>query len=67
MRWFPVDFLANGVFIMTRAGFELTTSVLRARPLNYFITAPPFAEKHLFLARNKHMNICIAGPPSPFD
>ena len=27
MRWFPVAFLINGVFIETRVGFELTTPV----------------------------------------
>ena len=24
-RWFPIAFLINGVFIVTRAGFEFTT------------------------------------------
>ena len=28
LRWFPVAFLANGVFIVTSAGFELITPVL---------------------------------------
>ena len=28
MRWFPVVFLTNGVFIVTHGGIELTTPVL---------------------------------------
>ena len=28
MRYFPVAFLANGIFIVTHAGFELTTAIL---------------------------------------
>ena len=39
-RWFPVAFLANSVFVVTRAGFELTTPVLRVRKLNHHNTAP---------------------------
>ena len=36
MRWLPVAFLTNGVYIVvTRVGFELTTPVLRVRTLNY--------------------------------
>ena len=27
-KWFPVAFLANGVFTVTRVGFELTTPAL---------------------------------------
>ena len=28
MRWFPVAFLTNGVFIVTHGGFELTTPAI---------------------------------------
>ena len=40
MRRFPVAFLTNGVFIVTRAGFELTTPVSRVRMMNHYTTAP---------------------------
>ena len=36
MRWSPVFFLANGVFIVTRVGFELTTPVLRVHTSRFF-------------------------------
>ena len=40
MRWFPVAFLTDGVFIVTRAGIELTTLVLWLCMLNHYATKP---------------------------
>ena len=41
MRWFPVAFLTNGVFLkVTHGGIELTTPVLGGRLLNHYATLP---------------------------
>ena len=40
MRWFPIAFLTNGVFLVTLAGFELTTLALGVRTLSHYTTAP---------------------------
>ena len=42
VRWFPVAFLASGVFMVTLAGFELTIPVLRVRRLKQYKNAPFF-------------------------
>ena len=39
MRWFPVAFFVNGVFIVTRIVFELTTPVLSVDTLNHYTAA----------------------------
>ena len=41
MRWFPVAFLTNGDFIVTRAGFEPTTSTLGVSLPIHYTTTPP--------------------------
>lgn len=36
MRWLPVAFVADSVFIVTHAGFELTAPTLWVRTLNHY-------------------------------
>ena len=50
MRWFRVAFHANGVFIATRVGFELTTHVIWFRTLNHYTTVPQIYIWHPFAA-----------------
>ena len=39
MRWIPVAFLNNCVFIVTHGGVELTTPVLQLHTANHYTTA----------------------------
>ena len=39
MRWFPVAFLTNGVFIVKHGGVKLITPVLSLCMLNYYTKA----------------------------
>ena len=36
VRWFPAAFLANGAFMVTRAGLELVTPALRVLTLSHY-------------------------------
>ena len=40
MRWSPVAFLTNGIFISTRVGLELTTHVLWVRKRSHYTAEP---------------------------
>ena len=46
MRWLPVAFLTNGVFIVTHGGIELTTPAFRGRMLQHYTPAPLLWRKY---------------------